>query len=155
LDLVSYLTLPAEIKGNRPPKPLPMVLVVHGGPWSRDSYGYRADHQWLPDRGYSVLSVNYPGSTGFRKAFLPRAEKQHAAKMHDDLIDMVEWAISEGIAQRDKVAIMGASYGGLAAFIGATFTPDVFCCSVPVVGITNLRTLLECMPPYWAGFAEF
>ena len=155
LDLVSYLTLPAEIKGNRPPKPLPMVLVVHGGPWSRDSYGYRADHQWLADRGYSVLSVNYRGSTGFGKAFVAGAEKQHAAKMHDDLIDMVEWAISEGIAQRDKVAIMGASYGGLAAFIGATFTPDVFCCSVPVVGITNLRTLLECMPPYWAGFAEF
>ena len=155
LDLVSYLTLPAEIKGNRPPKPLPMVLVVHGGPWSRDSYGYRADHQWLADRGYSVLSVNYRGSTGFGKAFVAGAEKQHAAKMHDDLIDMVEWAISEGIAQRDKVAILGASYGGLAAFIGATFTPDVFCCSVPVVGITNLRTLLECMPPYWAGFAEF
>jgi S-formylglutathione hydrolase FrmB len=75
--------------------------------------------------------------------------------MHDDLIDMVEWAISEGIAQRAKIAIFGASYGGLAAFIGATFTPDVFCCSVPVVGITNLQTLLESMPPYWEGFAEF
>jgi dipeptidyl aminopeptidase/acylaminoacyl peptidase len=121
LDLVSYLTLPADIKGERPSKPFPMVLIVHGGPWFRDSYGYRGD----------------------------------AAKMHDDLIDMVEWAISEGIAQRDKVAIFGTSYGGLASFIGATFTPDVFCCSVPVVGITNLQTLLESMPPYWAGFAEF
>ena len=155
LDLVSYLTLPADIKGDRPPKPLPMVLVVHGGPWSRDIYGYRADHQWLADRGYAVLSVNYRGSTGFGKAFIAAAEKQHAAKIHDDLIDMVEWAINEGIAQADKVAIFGASYGGLAAFIGATFTPDVFCCSVPVVGITDLRTLLESMPPYWAGFAEF
>ena len=155
LDLASYLTLPADIKGDRPPKPLPMVLVVHGGPWSRDVYGYRADHQWLADRGYAVLSVNYRGSTGFGKAFIAAGEKQHAAKMHDDLIDMVEWAISEGIAERDKVAIFGASYGGLAAFIGATFTPDVFCCSVPVVGITNLQTLLESMPPYWAGFAEF
>ena len=155
LDLVSYLTLPADIKSDRPPEPLPMVLIVHGGPWSRDSYGYRGDHQWLADRGYAVLSVNYRGSTGFGKAFIAAGEKQHAAKMHDDLIDMVEWAIREGIAQRDKVAIFGGSYGGLAAFIGATFTPEVFCCSVPVVGITNLQTLVESMPPYWAGFAEF
>lgn len=155
LDLVSYLTLPAGIDGDRPPQPLPMVLVVHGGPWFRDSYGYRGDHQWLADRGYAVLSVNYRGSTGFGKAFIAASEKQHAAKMHDDLIDMVEWAIREGIAQRAKVAIFGGSYGGLAAFIGATFTPEVFCCSVPVVGITNLQTLLESMPPYWAGFAEF
>jgi acylaminoacyl-peptidase len=155
LDLVSYLTLPADIEGDRPPKPLPMVVVVHGGPWFRDSYGYRGDHQWLADRGYAVLSVNYRGSTGFGKAFIAASEKQHAAKMHDDLIDMIEWAIGAGIAQRDKVAIFGGSYGGLAAFIGATFTPEVFCCSVPVVGITNLQTLLESMPPYWAGFAEF
>jgi acylaminoacyl-peptidase len=155
LDLVSYLTLPADIKGDRPPEPLPMVLVVHGGPWARDSYGYRGDHQWLADRGYAVLSVNYRGSTGFGKAFVTAGEKQHAARMHDDLIDTVEWAIGEGIAQRDKVAIFGVSYGGLAAFIGATFTPEVFCCSVPIVGITNLQTLLESMPPYWAGFAEF
>ena len=155
LDLVSYLTLPADIKGDRPPQQLPMVLVVHGGPWARDSYGYRGDHQWLADRGYAVLSVNYRGSTGFGKAFVAAGEKQHAAKMHDDLIDMVEWAINEGIAQRDKVAIFGVSYGGLASFIGATFTPDVFCCSVPVVGITNLQTMLESIPPYWAGFAEF
>lgn len=155
LDLVSYLTLPASIDAERPPEPLPMVLVVHGGPWSRDIYGYRGDHQWLADRGYAVLSVNYRGSTGFGKAFVAASEKQHAAKMHDDLIDMVEWAIGEGIARRDKVAIFGASYGGLASFIGATFTPEVFCCSVPVVGITNLQTLLESMPPYWAGFAEY
>jgi dipeptidyl aminopeptidase/acylaminoacyl peptidase len=155
LDLVSYLTLPADIESDRPPEPLPMVLVVHGGPWFRDSYGYRADHQWLADRGYAVLSVNYRGSTGFGKAFIAASEKQHAAKMHDDLIDMVEWAIRAGIAQRDKIAIFGASYGGLASFIAATFTPEVFCCSVPVVGITNLQTLLESMPPYWAGFAEF
>jgi acylaminoacyl-peptidase len=155
LDLVSYLTLPASIEAERPPEPLPMVLVVHGGPWSRDIYGYRGDHQWLADRGYAVLSVNYRGSTGFGKAFVAASEKQHAAKMHDDLIDMVEWAIGQGIARRDKVAIFGASYGGLASFVGATFTPEVFCCSVPVVGITNLQTLLESMPPYWAGFAEF
>ncbi|WFU79018.1 S9 family peptidase [Bradyrhizobium sp. CIAT3101] len=155
LTLVSYLTLPADIDGDRPPRPLPMVLVVHGGPWFRDIYGYSSYHQLLADRGYAVLSVNYRGSTGFGKAFVAASEKEHARKMHDDLIDMVEWAIAEKIAQSDKVAIFGQSYGGLASFVGATFTPDTFCCSVPVVGISNLQTLLESMPPYWAGFAEF
>jgi dipeptidyl aminopeptidase/acylaminoacyl peptidase len=155
LNLVSYLTLPADIETDRPPQPLPMVLIVHGGPWGRDILGYRADHQWLADRGYAVLSVNYRGSTGFGKAFVAASEKEHARKMHDDLIDMVEWAIDQGIAQRDKVAIFGLSYGGFASFVGATFTPEVFCCAVPVVGISNLQTLLESMPPYWAGFAEF
>jgi acylaminoacyl-peptidase len=154
LTLVSYLTLPAEIEGERPPEPLPMVLIVHGGPWARDIFGYRGDHQWLADRGYAVLSVNYRGSTGFGKAFIAASEKEHARKMHNDLIDMVEWSIEEGIAQRDKIAIFGMSYGGLASFVGATFTPEVFCCTVPVVGISNLQTLLESMPPYWASFAE-
>jgi dienelactone hydrolase len=92
--LVSYLTLPAEIEADRPPRPLPMVLIVHGGPWGRDIYGYRRDHQWLADRGYAVLSVNYRGSTGFGKAFVAASEKEHARKMHDDLIDMVDWAIA-------------------------------------------------------------
>jgi acylaminoacyl-peptidase len=155
LRLVSYLTLPAELEATRPGKPLPMVLVVHGGPWGRDGFGYRGDHQWLADRGYAVLSVNYRGSTGFGKAFVAASEKQHARKMHDDLIDMVEWAVAEGIAQRDRIAIFGVSYGGYASFVGATFTPEVFCCAVPVVGISNLQTMLESTPPYWAGFAEF
>jgi dipeptidyl aminopeptidase/acylaminoacyl peptidase len=155
LTLVSYLTLPADIQGGRPPRPLPMVLVVHGGPWARDIFGYRGDHQWLADRGYAVLSVNYRGSTGFGKAFVAASEKEHARKMHDDLIDMVDWAVGEGIARKDKVAIFGVSYGGLASFVGATFTPEVFCCSVPVVGISNLQTMLESMPAYWAGFAEY
>lgn len=154
LDLVSYLTLPADITGDRPPAPLPMVLVVHGGPWARDVYGYRGDHQWLADRGYAVLSVNYRGSTGFGKAFVEASVHEHGRRMHDDLIDMVDWAVREGVARRDKVAIYGGSYGGYASFLGATFTPDVFCCAVPVVGITNLQTLLESIPPYWAGFAE-
>ncbi|SCB15519.1 acylaminoacyl-peptidase [Rhizobium multihospitium] len=155
LDLVSYLTLPADIGTERPDVPLPMVLDVHGGPWSRDIYGYRGDHQWLANRGYAVLSVNYRGSRGFGKSFIAASEKQHAAKMHDDLINMVDWAVREGIADKSKIAIFGASYGGYASFVGATFTPDVFCCSVPVVGITNLLTLLESIPPYWAGFADF
>jgi dipeptidyl aminopeptidase/acylaminoacyl peptidase len=155
LNLVSYLTLPVDVDGDRPPQPLPMVMVVHGGPWARDIFGYRGDHQWLADRGYAVLSVNYRGSYGFGKAFVASSEKEHARKIHDDLIDMVEWAIGEGIAQRDRIAIFGLSYGGYASFVGATFTPDVFCCTVPVVGISNLQTLLESMPPYWSGFAEF
>lgn len=155
LTLNSYLTLPAEIEGDRPPQPLPMVLVVHGGPWRRDIFGYRGEHQWLADRGYAVLSVNYRGSTGFGKAFVAASEKEHAGKMHDDLIDMVDWAVDEGIAQKDKIAIFGGSYGGFAAFVGATFTPEVFCCSVPIVGVSNLQTLLESFPPYWAGGAEY
>jgi dipeptidyl aminopeptidase/acylaminoacyl peptidase len=155
LSLYSLLTLPAELNGQRPSEPLPMVLKVHGGPWGQDTYGYNREDQWLANRGYAVLSVNYRGSTGYGKAFTAAAQKQHAAKMHDDLIDMVNWAISEGIANPEKIAITGASYGGYASFVGATFTPDVFCCAVPVVGITNLQTLLENKPPYWAGFAEF
>jgi dipeptidyl aminopeptidase/acylaminoacyl peptidase len=155
LLLTSYLTLPAGETGNCPARPLPMVLLVHGGPWARVGYGYSGYDQWLANRGYAVLSVNYRGSTGFGKAFIEASTGEHGGKMHDDLIDMVNWAITEGIAQKDRIAIMGASYGGYASFLGATFTPDVFCCAVPVVGITDLQTLLESIPPYWAGFADF
>ena len=154
LTLPSYVTLPPDETGLRPATPLPMVLLVHGGPWSRDSYGYNRIHQWLANRGYAVLSVNYRASSGFGKAFLNAGDKEHAGKIHDDLIDGVGWAIAEGIALRDKVAIMGGSYGGYAAFVGATFTPDVFCCAIPIVGITDLVTLLENRPPYWADFIE-
>ena len=155
LDLVSYLTLPAETQGSRPTEPLPMVLIVHGGPWGRDVYGYRPDHQWLANRGYAVLSVNYRASTGFGKDFIDAGTHEHAGKMHDDLIDAVEWAVREGIARRGKIAIMGTSYGGYATLVGLTFTPEVFCCGVSIVGISNLVTMLESMPPYWAGFNEF
>jgi dipeptidyl aminopeptidase/acylaminoacyl peptidase len=155
LDLVSYLTLPADEPAEGPAVPLPMVLVVHGGPWGRDIYGYRPDHQWLANRGYAVLSVNYRASTGFGKDFVNAGVREHGGKMHDDLIDAVDWAVREGVARRDKVAITGASYGGYATLVGLTFTPDVFCCGVSIVGISNLITVLENMPPYWAGFAEF
>ena len=154
LGLVSYFTLPPDESGARPRRPLPMVLLVHGGPWSRDVHGYYGLHQMLANRGYAVLSVNYRASRGFGKAFVNAGDREHAAKMHDDLIDAVDWAVREGIAQRDKIAIMGGSYGGYASFVGATFTPDVFCCAVPIVGITDLVTLMENTPPYWADFME-
>jgi dipeptidyl aminopeptidase/acylaminoacyl peptidase len=153
-ELVSYLTLPADTL-PRPREPLPMVLIVHGGPWGRDIYGYRGDHQWLANRGYAVLSVNYRASTGFGKDFVNAGAREHAGKMHDDLIDAVEWAVREGFARRDRIAITGTSYGGYATLVGLTFTPEVFCCGVSIVGISNLVTLLENMPPYWAGFDEF
>ena len=154
LDLVSYLTLPAAVESERPPAPLPMVLAVHGGPWSRDGYFFNAVHQWLADRGYAVLSVNYRASTGFGKAFVNAGDREHAGRMHDDLIDAVDWAVREGIADRARVAITGASYGGYATLVGLAFTPEVFCCGVSLVGISNLVTLLESMPPYWHAFAS-
>lgn len=152
LTLPSYLTLPPQCDPDGdgvPDAPVPMVLVVHGGPWARDGYGYNRTHQWLANRGYVVLSVNFRGSTGFGKNFISAGDKQWSGKMHDDLIDAVEWAIAEGIAERDKVAIMGGSYGGYATLVGLTFTPEVFACGVDIVGPSNLETLLETIPPYW------
>jgi dipeptidyl aminopeptidase/acylaminoacyl peptidase len=152
LELVSYLTLPRWTdpdRNGRPDAPLPMVLLVHGGPWSRDSWGFHPWHQWLANRGYAVLSVNYRGSTGFGKEFTNAANHEWAGKMHDDLIDAVDWAIAEGITAKDRVAIMGGSYGGYATLVGLTFTPDRFVCGIDIVGPSNLRTLLETIPPYW------
>ena len=152
LDLVSYLTLPSwkdPDNDGRPDKPLPMVLYVHGGPWARDSWGLNSTHQWLANRGYAVLSVNFRGSTGFGKAFINAGNLEWAGKMHDDLIDAVNWAVEAGIADKNKVAIMGGSYGGYATLVGLTFTPEVFACGVDIVGPSNLRTLLETIPPYW------
>ncbi|NOY42355.1 MAG: S9 family peptidase [Planctomycetes bacterium] len=155
LNLVSYLSLPAESDPDgdgRPNSPLPMVLDVHGGPWARDGWGYNSTHQWLANRGYAVLSVNFRGSTGFGKNFSNAAAGEWSGKMHDDLIDAVNWAVENGIAQRDKVAIMGGSYGGYATLVGLTFTPDVFACGVDIVGPSNLVTLLKNVPPYWLPF---
>jgi dipeptidyl aminopeptidase/acylaminoacyl peptidase len=131
-----------------------MVLFVHGGPWWRDGWYFNRQVQWYANRGYGVLQVNFRGSTGAGKAFINAGDREWAGKMHEDLIDAVNWAIAEGIADPKRIAICGASYGGYASFVGATFTPDVFCCSVPVVGITNLETMLASPPPYWASFYE-
>jgi dipeptidyl aminopeptidase/acylaminoacyl peptidase len=151
-NLISYLTLPywTDPDGDaHPDAPLPMVLFVHGGPWSRDSWGYDSYHQWLSNRGYAVLSVNYRGSTGFGKDFINAGNLEWAGKMHDDLIDAVNWTIGEKVADKNRIAIMGGSYGGYATLVGLTFTPEVFACGVDIVGPSNLRTLLETIPPYW------
>jgi dipeptidyl aminopeptidase/acylaminoacyl peptidase len=155
LDLVCYLSLPpgSDPDGDGvPDKPVPMVLEVHGGPWARDDWGYNSQHQWLANRGYAVLSVNYRGSTGFGKEFINAANGEWSRKMHDDLIDAVQWAIDEKIAQRDRVAIMGGSYGGYATLVGLTYTPEVFACGVDIVGPSSLVTLLQNVPEYWIPF---
>ncbi len=159
LTLPSYLTLPPGSDANgdgRPEAPVPLVLLVHGGPWARDDYGYDAYHQWLANRGYAVLSVNFRGSTGFGKQFVEAANLEWAGKMHDDLIDAVQWAINNKVAPADKIAIMGGSYGGYATLVGLTFTPTAFACGVDIVGPSNLETLLKTIPPYWtAGIRQF
>jgi dipeptidyl aminopeptidase/acylaminoacyl peptidase len=155
MDLVSYLTLPVESdpdQDGRPDSPVPMVMLVHGGPWARDVYGYSPTVQWLANRGYAVLQVNYRSSTGFGKAFLNAGNEQWAAAMHNDLLDAKSWAVDQGITAADRVAIMGGSYGGYATLVGLTFTPDEFSCGVDIVGPSNLVTLLESIPPYWESY---
>lgn len=152
LELPCYLTLPPWLDPDatgRPTQPVPLVLWVHGGPWARDRWGCNSTWQWLANRGYAVMNVNYRGSTGFGKAFVNASNLQWAGTMHDDLLDVIEWAIAEGITTREQVAIGGGSYGGYATLVGLTFTPEVFCCGVDIVGPSNLRTLLESVPPYW------
>jgi dipeptidyl aminopeptidase/acylaminoacyl peptidase len=145
LELVSYLSTPPQAA----PGPLPMVLLVHGGPWARDTWGYNSIHQWLANRGYAVLSVNFRGSAGFGKAFINAGTREWSGRMHDDLIDAVNWAVGKGVADPQRVAIMGGSYGGYATLVGLTFTPDFFAAGVDIVGPSNVRTLLESIPPYW------
>ena len=146
LTVHGYLTLPPG-KGRTN---LPLVLNVHGGPWARDAWGYNPEAQWFDNRGYACLQVNYRGSSGYGKEFLNAGNKEWGGKMHNDLVDGVHWAIDQGIADPKKVAIYGGSYGGFAALVGATFTPDLFCCAVDIVGPSNLITFIRTIPPYWA-----
>ncbi|ALA61779.1 S9 family peptidase [Rickettsia amblyommatis] len=151
LDLVSYITFPNDVKldkNNIPDRKVPLILNVHGGPWVRDSWGYNPEHQWLANRGYAVLSINYRGSNGFGKDFLNAGNLEYAGKMHTDLIDGVNWAIKNNIVDSDKVCIMGGSYGGYATLVGLTMTPDVFACGVDVVGMSNLLTHVQSKAPY-------
>jgi dipeptidyl aminopeptidase/acylaminoacyl peptidase len=157
LTMPSFLTLPVGSDADndgRPDKPLPMVLKVHGGPWTQDVFGYDGEAQWLANRGYAVLQVNYRGSSGFGKAFIEAANREFAGKMHDDLIDALKWAVDNGIAAPDRVAIYGASYGGYATLVGLTFTPTTFACGVDIVGPSSLATLIESFPDYWKPFLE-
>ncbi len=145
LELHGYLTTPPDVE----PRRLPMVLLVHGGPWHRDSWGYDGEVQWLANRGYAVLQINFRGSTGYGKDVVNAGDREWGAKMHDDLLDAVDWAVEQGYADPDRVAIYGGSYGGYAALVGATFTPDRFACAIDLVGPSNLKTLIESVPPYW------
>lgn len=143
-----YLTLPQGVAQ----KNLPLVIKVHGGPWSRDFWGFNRDVQWLANRGYAVLQINFRGSTGYGKKFLNAGDREWGNRMHDDLIDGKKWAVSQGYANSGKVAIYGGSYGGYASLVGLAFTPDEFVCGVSVVGPSNLVTLFKTIPPYWTSF---
>ena len=151
MTIYGYLTLPVGVA----PKGLPMVLLVHGGPWARDTWGFNRWVQWLANRGYAVLQVNYRGSTGYGKKYLQAAIHEWAGKMHDDLIDGVNWTVRQGYVDAKRVGILGASYGGYATLVGLTFTPEVFACGVDIVGISNLVTFIKTVPPYWQVFMSF
>jgi dipeptidyl aminopeptidase/acylaminoacyl peptidase len=146
LTIHGYATFPPEAERTG----LPMVLNVHGGPWARDAWGYDAEAQWLANRGYLSVQVNFRGSTGYGKAFVNAGDREWGGRMQDDLVDAVAFAVGQGWADPARVAIYGGSYGGYAALAGATFTPDLFRCAVDIVGPSNLKTLIETIPPYWA-----
>ncbi|MCJ2076480.1 S9 family peptidase [Methylobacterium sp. E-016] len=147
LDLVCYLTRPAGAEA-----PGAMVLVVHGGPWARNRFGCNIYHQWLANRGYAVLDVNFRGSTGFGKAFVNAGDREWGRRMDDDLLDAVAWAVEAGVADPSRVAILGASYGGYAVLAALARNPGTYACGIDVVGPANLETLVRTIPPYWESF---
>lgn len=145
LTISGYLTIPKGTSG----KNLPMVLLVHGGPWSRDYWGYNKRVQFLANRGYVVLQINYRGSIGYGHPFMEAAIGEFAGKMHDDLIDGVKWVVDREIVDPDKICIFGGSYGGYATLVGLTFTPDTFTCGIDLFGMSNLVTFVESVPDSW------
>jgi len=149
LVIHGYATFPPNRRAD-----LPTVLAVHGGPWHRDEWGYNPEAQWLANRGYLCLQINFRGSTGYGKNFLNAGNKEWGGKMHDDLIDAVDWAVEQGYADPERVAIYGASYGGYAALVGATFTPDRFACAAAAMGPSNLVTFINTVPPYWTTMLQ-
>lgn len=158
LTMMSYLTIPVDEENSTdsyiPKKPLPLILDVHGGPTTRDSWGINIPSQWFANRGYSVLKVNYRGSSGFGKDFINAGNGQWGGKMQDDLIDAVNWAIDKQIAAKDKICIYGGSYGGYAVLAGLTFTPDIFACGVDIVGISDLVRNARDKPSYWKYYMD-
>jgi dipeptidyl aminopeptidase/acylaminoacyl peptidase len=145
LSLHGYLSFPPGVDRSG----LPAVLFVHGGPWARDAWGFDPYAQWFANRGYLCVQVNFRGSTGYGKAFVNAGDREWGGRMHDDLLDTVSWLVERGWADPGRIGIYGGSYGGYAALAGAAFTPDVFSCAVDLVGPSNLKTLIESIPPYW------
>ncbi len=150
LTLHGYLTLPQGIE----PRGLPLVVHPHGGPWARDSWGFDPEIQFLANRGYAVLQINFRGSTGYGRKFLEASFGQWGLAMQDDVTAAVRWAIDEGIADPRRIAIYGGSYGGYAALSGLTKTPELYACGVSYVGVSNLFTWIEAFPPYWKPYLE-
>ncbi len=145
-----YLTLPKGV----PAKNLPVIINPHGGPWARDSWGFNPEVQFLANRGYAVLQMNFRGSVGYGRKFWEASFKQWGKTMQNDITDGVEWLIKEGIADKKRVAIYGASYGGYATLAGITFTPDLYACAVDYVGVSNLFTFMSTIPPYWKPYLD-
>jgi dipeptidyl aminopeptidase/acylaminoacyl peptidase len=150
LKIHGYLTVPKGVE----PKNLPLILLVHGGPWARDDWGYDPEVQFLANRGYAVLQVNFRGSTGYGKKFLHAGDKEWGSKMLDDLIDAADWAVQYGVADKNRLGIYGGSYGGYATLAALAFRPEVFRCGVDFVGISNLLTFMKTIPPYWETFRD-
>jgi dipeptidyl aminopeptidase/acylaminoacyl peptidase len=150
LEINGYLTLPRGIK----PEHIPVVVNPHGGPWVRDEWGFNPEVQFLANRGYAVLQVNYRGSTGYGRKFWESSFKQWGRKMQDDVSDGVTWLISKGIADPKRVAIYGGSYGGYATLAGLAFSPELYACGVDYVGVSNLLTFMNTIPPYWKPFLD-
>ena len=150
MTIHGYLTLPKDV----PAENLPVVVNPHGGPWARDTWGFNPEVQFLANRGFAVLQVNFRGSTGFGKEFWQSSFKQWGLKMQDDITDGVLWLIDEGIADHKRIGIYGGSYGGYATLAGLTFTPDLYAAGVDYVGVSNLFTFLETIPPYWEPMKE-
>lgn len=148
LTIHGYLTLPKGIEA----KNIPVVINPHGGPWARDGWGFNNEVQLLANRGYGVLQMNFRGSTGYGKEFWLKGSKEWGKKMQDDISDGVQWLIKEGIADPKRVAIYGGSYGGYATLAGVTFTPDLYCCAVDYVGVSNMFTFMKTIPPYWEPY---
>lgn len=150
LTIHGYLTLPKHVEA----KPLPVVVNPHGGPWWRDTWGFQPHVQFLASRGYAVLQMNFRGSTGYGKSFWERSFKAWGAAMQDDITDGVQWLIKEGIADKDRIAIFGGSYGGYAVLAGLAFTPDLYRCGIDFCGVSNLFTFMNSIPPYWKPMLE-
>ncbi len=153
LTIEAYLSLPHPYTPETA-KALPVVVHPHGGPWARDSWGYSAEVQFLCNRGYAVFQMNFRGSTGYGRKFLEASYKQWGQAMQDDITDGVNWLITQGIADAKRVAIYGGSYGGYATLAGLCFTPDLYACGIDYVGVSNLLTFMQTIPPYWRPLLE-